>query len=648
MCGICGRINFNNTPVSDDLLHRMCQTIIHRGPDSEGVFNSQSQITNPKSQIGLGIRRLAIIDLTTGDQPIHNEDKSVWLVLNGEIYNFQELRDDLLKKGHSFYTKTDTEVIVHLYEEYGVDCLQHLRGMFALALWDNNKGQLFLARDRLGKKPLYYAQTDKPARPDGRSGGYLIFGSEMKAILANPEVKKEIDLEALDYYLTYYYIPSPLSIFKGIRKLPPASYLVCSPQGSGAGDANGLVKIERYWNIDYRAKHSLSQKEYCNRIMELLEESTKIRMISDVPLGALLSGGIDSSAIVGLMARNSSRPVKTFSIGFGETDYSELKYAKLVAERFKTEHHEFIVTPKVIDILPDLVWHYGEPYADSSMLPSYYVARETRRHVTVALNGDGGDENFAGYPRYLAQKLMSFSALKLTSKLANLIIPSLGAADPKSFFTRLKRFTAVAGLNPAQRYLHWQLCFNAANRQQLYSNQVKESLKQTAENYLLDIYNNAKADNSLDRMLYTDVNSYLPEDLLVKMDIASMANSLESRSPFLDHKLMEFSAGIPAGLKLKGLTLKYILKKALKGFLPDEILTRGKMGFGVPISRWFRGELKEYLQATLSPETILKRGYLQPEPIQNLIQQHLSGQVDHGARLWALLVLELWFREFID
>ena len=630
MCGICGRINFDNAPVSDDLMHRMCQTIIHRGPDSEGIFNSNSRISNPASQISLGIRRLAIIDLTTGDQPIHNEDKSIWLVLNGEIYNFQELRDDLLKKGHSFYTKTDTEVIVHLYEEYGVESVKHLRGMFALALWDNNKGQLFLARDRLGKKPLYYAQTDK----------HLIFGSEMKAILSNPEVKKEIDLNALDYYLTYYYIPSPLSIFKGIRKLPPASYLVCGSQGN--------TKIERFWQIDYRAKHSLSQKEYCNRIMELLEESTKIRMISDVPLGALLSGGIDSSAIVGLMAKNSSKPIKTFSIGFGEADYSELKYAKLVAERFKTEHHEFIVTPKVMDILPDLVWHYGEPYADSSMLPSYYVARETRKHVTVALNGDGGDENFAGYPRYLAQKLMSFSALKLTSKLANLVIPSLGAADPKSFFTRLKRFTAVAGLNPAQRYLHWQLCFNAANRQILYSPQMKATLTHPAENYLLDIYNNARADNSLDRMLYTDVNSYLPEDLLVKMDIASMANSLESRSPFLDHKLMEFSAGIPAGLKLKGLTLKYILKQALKGFLPDEILMRGKMGFGVPISRWFRDELKGYLQATLSPESIRKRGYLRPEPIQNLIQQHLSGKVDHGARLWALLVLELWFREFID
>jgi len=630
MCGICGRINLDKIHVSDDLIHRMCQTIIHRGPDSEGIFNSESQIPNPTSPIALGIRRLAIIDLATGDQPIHNEDKSIWLVLNGEIYNFQSLRDELLKKGHSFYTRTDTEVIIHLYEEYGVECVKHLRGMFAFAIWDNNKGQLLLARDRLGKKPLYYAHTDK----------YLIFGSEIKALLVNPEVKKEIDLEALDNYLTYYYIPSPLSIFKGIRKLPPASCLICN--------ATGAIKIERYWHIDYREKHSLAKEEYQRRIMELLEESTRIRMVSDVPLGALLSGGIDSSAVVGLMVRNSSKPIKTFSIGFSETDYSELKYAKIVAEHFKTEHHEFIVTPKVIDILPDLAWYYGEPYADSSMLPSYYVARETRKHVTVALNGDGGDENFAGYPRYLAQKLMSLPLARILSRMTHLLVPPLGAADPKSFFTRLKRFTAVAGLPPAQRYLVWQLCFNSTLRQKLYSNRMKESLSQPAENYLLDIYNNARADNHLDRMLYTDVMAYLPEDLLVKMDIASMANSLEARSPFLDHKLMEFSAGIPANLKLKGFTLKHLLKKSLKGFLPEEILIRGKMGFGVPISRWFRGELKGYLQSTLAPETIQKRGYLQPEPVQDLINEHLSGNVDHGDRLWALLILELWFRKYMD
>lgn len=645
MCGICGRINFtkrsgvpmdigNITPVSNELIHRMCETIHHRGPDSEGIFNSQSEISNPKSAIALGIRRLAIIDLKTGDQPIHNEDKSIWLVLNGEIYNFQSLRSDLEKRGHSFYTQTDTEVLVHLYEDNGVDCLKFLRGMFAFAIWDNNKQRLFLARDRLGKKPLCYAHTDK----------YLIFASELKAILQNPEIKKDIDLEALDYYLSYYYIPSPFTIFKQIRKLPPASYLIC--------DSSGNIKIERYWQPDYREKHCLSMDEYCRRIMDLLEEATKIRMVSDVPLGALLSGGIDSSAVVGLMAKHSSKPIKTFSIGFPESDYSELKYGKLVADHFKTEHYEFTVTPRVIDVLPKLIWHYGEPYADSSMLPSYYVAKETRKFVTVALNGDGGDENFAGYPRYLAQKLISMPMIRAFSKLVNHLILPVGNADPRKFFTRLKRFTRVAGFPPAQRYLHWQLCFDAYKRQRLYQPWIKERLKQSGstgtEDYLLKLYNNAPANLSLDRMLYTDMMSYLPEDLLVKMDIASMANSLESRSPFLDHKLIEFTAQMPADLKLKGFTLKYILKKALKGFLPDEILIRSKMGFGVPISRWFRNELREYLQQTLSVETIRRRNYFQPEAIQDLIKEHLSGRVDNGYRLWALLVLEIWFRTFID
>jgi asparagine synthase (glutamine-hydrolysing) len=635
MCGICGRINLDSAKsrISKELMHRMCQTIIHRGPDSEGIYLSTEQHSD-NIPVGLGIRRLAIIDLQTGDQPIHNEDKSVWVVLNGEIYNFKVLREGLEKKGHIFYTQSDTEVIVHLYEESGIDFLKSLRGMFALALWDNNKKQLFLARDRLGKKPLCYARNSK----------YLIFASELKAILANPEIKKEIDSEALDYYLTYYYIPAPLTIFKQIRKLPPASYLAC--------DVNGNIRIEKYWELTYQEKQILTTKEYGTRVMDLLEEATKIRMVSDVPLGALLSGGIDSSAVVGLMAKHSTKPVKTFSIGFSESDYSELKYAKLVANHFKTEHHEFIVTPKVIEILPKLVWHYSEPYADSSMLPSYYVANETRKHVTVALNGDGGDENFAGYPRYLAQKLISQPLVRGLSKLIHHMILPSGSADPRKFFTRLKRFTKVAHLSPAQRYLQWQLCFDAGNRQKLYQPWLRDEMKQaagrTTEDYLLNLYKEAPAWTSLDRMLYTDMMSYLPDDLLVKMDIASMANSLESRSPFLDHKLVRFTSQIPSDLKLKGFTLKYILRKALKGFVPDRILIRGKMGFGVPISRWFRNDLKGYIQKMLASEIIRKRNYLQPEAVQHLMKEHFAGRVDNGARLWALLVLEIWFQTFID
>ncbi|MFH0888153.1 MAG: asparagine synthase (glutamine-hydrolyzing) [Planctomycetota bacterium] len=635
MCGICGRINLDSAKsmIPKELIHRMCETIIHRGPDSEGIYLSTDQHSD-NIPVGLGIRRLAIIDLQTGDQPIHNEDKSIWIVLNGEIYNFRSLREDLEKRGHTFYTQSDTEVIVHLYEDLGINCLKYLRGMFALALWDNNKQKLFLARDRLGKKPLCYAHDNK----------YLIFSSELKAILRNPEIKKDIDSEALDYYLSYYYIPAPLTIFKQIRKLPPASYLIC--------DAKGNIKIEKYWHLDYQKKMILPAGEYSRRVMDLLEEATKIRMVSDVPLGALLSGGIDSSAVVGLMAKHSTKPVKTFSIGFSESDYSELKYAKLVADHFKTEHHEFIVTPKVIEILPKLVWHYSEPYADSSMLPSYYVANETRKHVTVALNGDGGDENFAGYPRYLAQKLISQPMVRGLSKLIHHMILPSGNADPRKFFTRLKRFTKVAHLQPAQRYLQWQLCFDAVNRQRLYQpwlrDELKKSIGDATENYMLNLYNNAPAKTSLDRMLYTDMMSYLPDDLLVKMDIASMANSLESRSPFLDHKLVGFTSQIPSAMKLKGFTLKYILKKALKGFVPDRILIRGKMGFGVPISRWFRNDLKGYIQKTLSSEAIKKRNYLQPEAVQHLMKEHFAGRVDNGSRLWALLVLEIWFQTFID
>ncbi|MFA5794781.1 MAG: asparagine synthase (glutamine-hydrolyzing) [Candidatus Brocadiia bacterium] len=627
MCGICGRVNFDGSPVPEELVRKMCGLIRHRGPDSEGVYLSANG-----TRAGLGIRRLAIIDLQTGDQPIHNEDKTIWLVLNGEIYNFDQLRAELQAKGHRFYTKTDTETIVHLYEEYGTDCLKHLRGMFAFALWDNKKQQLFLARDRVGKKPLLYAHGSK----------YLIFGSELKSILANPEIKKDIDVSALDHYLTYGYIPAPMSVFKGIKKLPPASWLVC--------DAAGNITTGKYWQLDYRHKLELSEAEYSARIMELLEESTRIRMISDVPLGALLSGGIDSSAVVGLMARHSSKPVKTFSIGFEEKDFSELAYARAVAEHFNTEHHEFIVRPDVIEILPKLVWHYSEPYADSSMLPTYYVARETRKHVTVALNGDGGDENFAGYQRYLAHKLASMPLYRLAGKpfnnLLNTVFPGY---KPRTISGRLKRFTEAAGLTEAQRYLSWCACFNDAARHSLYSDDFSNRTKGApAENYLLNCINQSPADNIIDRVLYADINTYLPEDLLVKMDIATMANSLEGRSPFLDHKLLELSASIPAGLKIKGLTTKYILKKALKGFLPDEILSRGKMGFGIPIGNWFRTSLKDYLKDIILSERSIKRGYFRREAVENLINSHASGKYDHTPRLWALLVLETWHRVFMD
>lgn len=624
MCGICGRINFDNSAVKPELIHRMCETIRHRGPDSEGIYNADPRI-------GLGIRRLAIIDLNTGDQPIHNEDQTVWVVFNGEIYNFPELRAELEKNHHRFYTRTDTEVIAHLYEDHGPEFLKQLRGMFAIALWDANKQQLLLARDRLGKKPLCYAHTSK----------HLIFASELKAILENPEIKREVAPEAIDYYLTFSYIPAPMTIFKGIKKLLPATYLIC--------DATGNIKTERYWDLDYRQKLNLTVPEYQEQIMDILDEATRIRLISDVPLGALLSGGIDSSAVVGLMAKHSSKPVKTFSIGFEEKDYSELAYARLVAEHFKTDHHEFIVKPDVIEILPKLAWHYNEPYADSSMLPTYYVARETRKHVTVALNGDGGDENFAGYPRYLAQKLSNIPLLSLALKAISPLIPDWGTDQSKQFLPRLKRFARATTQPPPIRHFLWSAISREEARRQLYQPYLLNAVNLASpHDYLTGLYNSALADDTLDKILYTDIHSYLPEDLLVKMDIATMANSLEGRSPFLDHKLMEFTARIPAELKLRGLTMKHILKQALKGFLPDAILARGKMGFGIPISRWLRTSLSSYLKDTLLATRSLNRNYFKPDALRNIIDQHIEGRYDHSSKLWALLVLEHWHRIFID
>jgi asparagine synthase (glutamine-hydrolysing) len=504
--------------------------------------------------------------------------------------------------------------------------------MFAIALWDGAKQQLLLARDRLGKKPLCYAHSDK----------HLIFASELKAILENPEVKRQILPEAIDHYLTFSYIPAPMSIFQDIRKLPPASYLIC--------DATGKVRIEKYWQLDYRDKLNLSVPEYKQVIMDTLEESTRIRLISDVPLGALLSGGLDSSAVVGLMAKHSSRPVKTFSIGFEEKDYSELAYAKLVAEHFKTEHREFIVRPDVIEILPKLVWHYNEPYADSSMLPTYYVARETRKYVTVALNGDGGDEAFAGYPRYVAQRLSNNPLLNITLRMLNHLIPNLWGGDQsKQFIPRLKRFARAVAQPPATRHFLWSAITGIKYRQMLYQDDFLKRVELAAPlDYFTGLFQNAPADTVLDRIFYTDINSYLPEDLLVKMDIATMANSLEGRSPFLDHKLIELSARIPDTLKIKGFDTKHILRQALAGFLPEPILRRSKMGFGVPIARWFRTSLSSYLESVILSERALQRNYFKPEALRAIIAQHNSGRYDHSSKLWAILVLEIWHRIFID
>ncbi|MCD5401370.1 asparagine synthase (glutamine-hydrolyzing), partial [candidate division NPL-UPA2 bacterium] len=390
MCGICGIVDFKGEPVAEEVLRRMGEVLRHRGPDDEGMYiNAKCQMPNAKCQIGLGHRRLSIIDLDTGHQPMSNEDGTVWIVFNGEIYNFQDLRPDLEKKGHKFFSRSDTEVIIHLYEEFGSDCLKFLRGMFALAIWDEKRERLFLARDRVGQKPLCYTE----------SNDQLIFASELKAILQVPDVPREVNLEAVHHYLTYQYVPAPLTMFKGIKKLPPAHFLIWE---------KGQVRIERYWKLSFRPGIIKSEEDCQERLGALFEEAVKLRLVSDVPLGAFLSGGIDSTAVVGMMSRLSNRAVKTFSIGFKEKAYNELKFARIAAEYFKTEHHEFIVRPEALKILPKLIWHYNEPFADSSAIPTYYVAERTREYVTVVLNGDGGDESFAGYPRYRAVKLAEY------------------------------------------------------------------------------------------------------------------------------------------------------------------------------------------------------------------------------------------------
>ena len=618
MCGITGIYNFGNgKSVEKEKLARMCGIIKHRGPDSDGFFID--------SNIGLGIRRLAIIDLQTGDQPIHNEDKKIWIVLNGEIYNFLELRKDLEKK-HNFYTKSDTEVIVHLYEDYGENCVKYLRGMFAFAIWDEKNKKLFVAKDRIGKKPFYYTSYN----------GSFIFGSEIKSILEYLQKTPEIDSEAIDLFLTYQYIPSPKTIFRNIKSLLPAHTLIC--------DKNGNIETKKYWDLDFTKKTDLSFEDACNKTRNLLTEATKLRLISDVPLGAFLSGGVDSSIVVGLMSQLSSQPVKTFSIGFEEADFSELQYAKIVANHFKTDHHEFIVKPNFIEILPKLVWHYGQPYADSSALPSYFVAKETKKQVTVALNGDGGDETFGGYLRYKAMKGSIYFSLpfqilgKNTTKKLSSLIPFKN----KKYFRYLQRLVSALSEPPKLRNIQWHCFFSNELKEKIYTEKMKKILYNNAYDYLTALFENAPAKNIMDRTFYTDLKAYLPECLLVKMDIASMANSLEARSPFLDHKVMEFSASLPSAWKLHGLTTKYILKKTFKNFLPKEILNRGKMGFGIPLGKWFRGDWKNYFRDLVLSEKAISREYFKKEAIEQIFNEHLSGKRDHGYRMWALLMLELW------
>jgi asparagine synthase (glutamine-hydrolysing) len=618
MCGIVGIIGSTERPAALEDVRRMCAAIVHRGPDDEGVYLGNN------GRVGLGMRRLSIIDIETGHQPVRNEDGSVWVVFNGEIYNFRELRRELEGRGHTFYTATDTEVIVHLYEDYGTRCVEHLRGMFAFALWDDRRETLLLARDRLGIKPLYYAEA----------GGRLLFASELKAILQMPDVERTLDWNAAGHLFSFLSTPPAQSIIAGVRKLEPGHILI-APLGE-------KPRVHRYWDVRFEPDHGRSEEFFIERLRELLEESVKLHLVSDVPLGAFLSGGIDSSAVVAGMARLTSSPVKTFSIGFADQDYNELGHARLVAERFGTDHHELVLQPDALGIVEDLAWHLDEPFGDSSAIPTYMVSKLAAGHVKVVLSGDGGDELFAGYDKYLVeqQERQRFLPAPVRSALG-----VIGRAMPDGMKGRnLLRHLALTG---PERYLDAVTLFRREEQQQLLRPEAFEQLANAdhAAGYGRSI---ARANgNWLSAVQYWDLKGYLPLDILTKVDRMSMAHSIETRVPLLDHKVVEFAATIPPDLLLRHGTTKYIFKRAMEGILPDSILNRPKHGFGVPLGRWFRGQLGNFVRDLLLSERSRRRGILNPAYVERLIRLHEQGR-PLDLQLWTLISFELWCRTFLD
>lgn len=628
MCGITGFVDLWSTAETRDsharaqLLDEMCQVIRHRGPDDQGVMLEEG--------VALGMRRLSIIDLSGGRQPISNEDGTVTIVFNGEIYNYRDLQTQLEAKGHHFATSSDTETIVHAYEEQGAGCVASLRGMFSFAIWDDREKKLFIARDRVGKKPLYYSVTRQ---------GTFVFGSELKSLLQHPEVEREINPQALDAYFSLGYVPDPLTIFQNIEKLPPGHHLTFT---------NGRLTLERYWDFKYETNGNGHRAgDYLDELRELLEESVRLRLVSDVPLGAFLSGGIDSSTVVALMARNLDQPVKTFSIGFSEDSYDELKYARLTAQKFGTEHHEFVVTPDICEVVDELAWHFDEPFADSSAIPTYVVSKLAREHVTVVLTGDGGDELFAGYTRYVTERKRRLFDL-VPGMLKQGLMSPLSRRLPHGAWGR--NYLHNVSLAPVGRYLDSVSIFTGLNKDLLYSDNFHELLgdREQMDSYFHELSANVCSDAALDSLLYIDSKTYLPGDILTKVDRASMAVSLEARVPLLDHKLIEFVTRIPAGLKMVGMETKHLFKQAVAELVPDEILNRPKQGFGVPIQQWINQQLRDRIRDTLNDQRTLQRGYISRNHIEVLLKEHERGRRDHSMALWSLLMLELWHRNFVD
>ena len=576
MCGICGIAPADQRPVSEVQLREMNTCIRHRGPDGDGFYTNEG--------VGLAMRRLAIIDVVGGDQPITNEDESLWLVYNGESYNYPALHAELQARGHQFRTVSDTECVLHLYEDFGDDCVKHLRGQVAFALWDNNQQRLLLARDRLGQKPLYYTVQD----------GTLYFASELPALLQVLPHTPDIHLPAIDLYLSLQYVPEPLTPYEGIYKLPPAHRAIWQ---------NGELTIERYWQLEYEPKHTDSEQDLMVELGARLRQAVYMRLLSEVPLGAHLSGGIDSSIIVALMSEKTSGPVKTFSVGFEETNFSELPYARAVAERYATDHHEFTLSfGDIPATLEHVLSHVGEPFADPSALPLYHLSRLTREHVTVALNGDGGDEAFAGYQRYWLDP-MANNYLKLPSFVTQGLVPAFAGLLPDradrpvggSLINGLKRLEQLPAIDRRASILRWGSYFSPQYKANMWQADHRDALDlHSPEAYLGAYFDSPYAKSFMDRTLYTDIHSYLPGDLLVKADRMTMAHSVEGRSPFLDHEIMAWAARLPENMKVRGRTGKYLLRKTFADLLPDDITGRGKQGFGIPIGAWLRGPLGDW------------------------------------------------------
>jgi len=625
MCGICGVLSLDGSPATEAAVQAMVKSLVHRGPDSSGVYVN--------SNVGLGHTRLKIIDLSpAAHQPMSNEDGTLWIVFNGEIYNYKELRGPLKALGHPFRSHSDTEVILHLYEEKGDRCVEELDGMFAFALWDVRRHSLFLARDRVGKKPLFYYKDSR----------LFAFASEIKALFRHPAVPMGVDESMIPSYFIHGYVPTPATFYRGISSLPPGHTLTVT--------AEGKQQKRQYWELSFSPHNGdhagfTDERQIAGRIRELVTEAVRKRLFADVSLGAFLSGGVDSTIVVGLMSRLMKEPVQTFSIGFeGDRAFDETRYSRSVARHLKTDHIEFVVKPRAIDLLETLVWHHDGPFGDPSGIPVYIVSRLTRDHVTVALNGDGGDELFAGYQRFYAGIIAERIPAPIM-QCANRVLSFL--PEPRNYYHPLRkaqRFFRGVGIPFYERYSSWISLFHddleALVIQDLLAGQGKSDRISHFRGYLEKI----SQYSPLSRLLYLNFKTYLPDDLLVKMDRMSMAHALEARSPFLDKDLMEYVAALPDSMKVRWGKTKYILKQAFSDLLPPEVRTRSKMGFGVPLAAWFRGQLREYVQDLLLASDARIRDYLNQGYVEKVIQEHMQAKRDHGFRLWAILTFEVWLR----